>query len=684
MNLKLENGYYVNLPVRNKHNIFFGPNKIGKTQISLSLKKHYETVGEKILLFNDNILNDMVIENKGDINSFEIMPLAQEFNKYNTEVNKYKEKLSIKNELKKLCLVNTKTAFQGFNRVTNYLNEDVFSYDGDVNFSKYNENDLQNMYKPKEIELNIFKIIEKIKKDNVRIIPDNIMKLTDYDIYKIQKRVIDTPEKYKECPVCYSTLTEESFIKIRESVENGSIDKELQLSILFYLDNKNVTLKNIMIEILLCDSHDEYEKKFYNDVEDSIIFHLSKKYDKKDIISYNENHKKVDDILNKIAQFKIKDDIDLINYVKKKLKRHSVYKNEDIDVTIKDGKLKVINTQVEYNKMSKSEQNFFKFLYFDILVHQKVSEGKVHLIVDDPFDSYDDIYVHDSISIISKLIEENITSIDTIDIFSHSMYILDLYSELKNNYCDFKIYWMDQIKGTNEIKIFDDKYELLTKILINPYDYGIIIKISDKMVDKYSLVAFSALLRNEINIEKLLLEKNSNAEISNVKLKIGTLYDKISETIDHIKQNATIKELNDSINELFYYNLIDSDLENVSDIFDDVSNNYSDLDIKVKTRSGNIVLAPKDDVCYLLIYKVLFGLKIRRLLEKKAFDIVKTNYKEVGELIEKIPNSKLYDYYYLYKYIINAFNHSSSMEVPPVFVYSFKSLQDMYDELIKI
>ena len=684
MNLKLENGYYVNLPVRNKHNIFFGPNKIGKTQISLSLKKHYETLGEKILLFNDNILNDMVIEDKGDINSFEIMPLAQEFNKYNTEVNKYKEKLSIKNELKKLCLVNTKTAFQGFNRITNYLNEDVFSYDGDVNSPKYNENDLQNMYKPKEIELNIFKIIEKIKKDNVRILPDNIMELTDYDIYKIQKRVIDTPEKYKECPVCYSTLTEESFIKIRESVENGSIDNELQLSILFYLDNKNVTLKNLMIEILLCDSYDEYEKKFYNDVEDSIIFHLSKKYDKKDIISYNENHKKVDNILNKIAQFKIKDDIDLINYVKKKLKRHSVYKNEDIDVTIKDGKLKVINTQVEYNKMSKSEQNFFKFLYFDILVHQKVSEGKVHLIVDDPFDSYDDIYVHDSISIISKLIEENITSIDTIDIFSHSMYILDLYSELKNNYCDFKIYWMDQIKGTNEIKIFDDKYELLTKILINPYDYGIIIKISDKMVDKYSLVAFSALLRNEINIEKLLLEKNSNAEISNVKLKIGTLYDKISETIDHIKRNVTIKELNDSINELFYYNLIDSDLENVSDIFGDVSNNYSDLDIKVKTRSGNIVLAPKDDVCYLLIYKVLFGLKIRRLLEKKAFDIVKTNYKEVGELIEKIPNSQLYDYYYLYKYIINAFNHSSSMEVPPVFVYSFKSLQDMYDELIKI
>jgi len=684
VNLKLENGYYVNLPVRNKHNIFFGPNKIGKTQISLSLKKHYETLGEKILLFNDNILNDMVIEDKGDINSFEIMPLAQEFNKYNTEVNKYKEKLSIKNELKKLCLVNTKTAFQGFNRITNYLNEDVFSYDGDVNSPKYNENDLQNMYKPKEIELNIFKIIEKIKKDNVRILPDNIMELTDYDIYKIQKRVIDTPEKYKECPVCYSTLTEESFIKIRESVENGSIDNELQLSILFYLDNKNVTLKNLMIEILLCDSYDEYEKKFYNDVEDSIIFHLSKKYDKKDIISYNENHKKVDNILNKIAQFKIKDDIDLINYVKKKLKRHSVYKNEDIDVTIKDGKLKVINTQVEYNKMSKSEQNFFKFLYFDILVHQKVSEGKVHLIVDDPFDSYDDIYVHDSISIISKLIEENITSIDTIDIFSHSMYILDLYSELKNNYCDFKIYWMDQIKGTNEIKIFDDKYELLTKILINPYDYGIIIKISDKMVDKYSLVAFSALLRNEINIEKLLLEKNSNAEISNVKLKIGTLYDKISETIDHIKRNVTIKELNDSINELFYYNLIDSDLENVSDIFGDVSNNYSDLDIKVKTRSGNIVLAPKDDVCYLLIYKVLFGLKIRRLLEKKAFDIVKTNYKEVGELIEKIPNSQLYDYYYLYKYIINAFNHSSSMEVPPVFVYSFKSLQDMYDELIKI
>ena len=76
--------------------------------------------------------------------------------------------------------------------------------------------------------------------------------------------------------------------------------------------------------------------------------------------------------------------------------------------------------------------------------------------------------------------------------------------------------------------------------------------------------------------------------------------------------------------------------------------------------------------------------KIRRLLERKAYDIVQEEYTEVGELIEKIPDTPLYDYYNLYKYIINSFNHSSSRIVPPIFVYSFRALQEMYDELLSI
>ena len=75
---------------------------------------------------------------------------------------------------------------------------------------------------------------------------------------------------------------------------------------------------------------------------------------------------------------------------------------------IDDGKLKVLNSDIEFSNMSKSEQNFFKFLYFDILVYQKQKSGKLHIIVDDPFDSYDDIYVQDSIGIIVNLINESI------------------------------------------------------------------------------------------------------------------------------------------------------------------------------------------------------------------------------------------------------------------------------------
>ena len=667
MVLNLENGYIVNLPSDKKYNIFYGPNKIGKTQISFSMKDYYEKSGEKILLFNDNILSDMVIQNNDDINSFEVMPMAQEYNKYHSEMRKNKEKLSIKNNLKELCLVNTKKAFQGFEKISEYINDDTFVYDGDDLSPLYLEEDIKNMYKPKDVYLNIFEIIDKLNKDNIRIIPENIKKVVDYDVYSIQKRINEEPTKFKNCPVCFSTIDQENLNKIRESVENGSIEKELQLSILFYLDNKSDVLKNVMAEILLCESYEEFNKKFVLEVESSIIAYLSKQYEKKEISIYKENKQKVEEILKKIKDFKITENNELNEYIKNKLKKHSVYKNSDIDIKIKDGKLKVVNSQVDYDKMSKSEQNYFKFLYFDILVHQKVLEGNLHIIIDDPFDSYDDIYVQDSIAIITKLIKEHIDDIDTIDIFSHSMYILDLYDSLKSVYKKFNIYWMDQIGSTKEIKIFEDGYDLLKKIDINPYDYGIILKISDKMVDKYSLIAFAALLRNEINVERLLFKHNSNSEFNIVKDKVEELYNKISESIDHVREDITITELNSNINEIFYFDLTDNESQNVSLLFDEISKEYVDIDIKVKTSSGNIVPVSKDDVCYILIYKILFGLKIRRLLEKKAYDIVQEEYTEVGDLIEKIPDTPLYDYYNLYKYIINSFNHSSSRIVPPIF-----------------
>lgn len=684
MILNLQNGYTVNLPSEKNYNIFYGPNKIGKTQISFSMKDYYEKTGEKILLFNDNILNDMIIQKNDDVNSFEVMPMAQEYNKYHSEMEKYKMKLSIKNNLKELCLVNTKTAFKGFERISEYINDDTFVYDGDDLLPLYSEEDIKKMYKPKDADLNMFKIIDKLNKDNIRMIPEKVKKVVDYDVYSVQKRISSDPTQFTSCPVCFSTIDQEKLDRIKESVKNGSLDKELQLSILFYLDNKSDVLKNIMVEVLLCESYDEFSKRFISEVEDSIIAYLNKQYDKKEISIYKENKQKVEEILKKIKDFKITENKELNEYIKSKLKQHSVYKNTAIDISVEDGKLKVINSQVDYDKMSKSEQNYFKFLYFDILVHQKVLEGNLHIIIDDPFDSYDDIYVQDSIAIITKLIKENFDVIDTINIFSHSMYSLDLYDSLKSVYKKFNIYWMDQIGSNKEIKIFNDGYDLFKKIDINPYDYGIILKISDKMVDKYSLVAFSALLRNEINVECLLFKRNTNSEFNNVKEKIKKLYNRISESIDHVKKDIKINELNSIINEMFYFDLTDNEMQNVSVLFDDISKEYVDIDIKVKTESGNIAPVSKNDVCYILIYKILFGLKIRRLLEKKAYDIVQEEYKEVGDLIEKIPNTPLYDYYNLYKYIINSFNHSSSRIVPPIFVYSFTSLQEMYDELLII
>lgn len=684
MILSLENGYSITLPLNSNYNIFYGPNKIGKTQIALSIKKYYENNGENILLFDDDILSNMIIQNNNDINSFEIMPMAQEYNKYSKELDKYKDKLSIKNNLKDLCLINTKKAFLGFERISSYINDEAYTYNDIDLIPIYKEEIIKDMFKPKTNSLNIFDIIDRLKKNNIRILPESINNIVSYDIYSVQEKIVKDPDKYPKCPVCFSTLDKDKLDEIIKSVQNGTIDDDLKESIMFYLNNKYEDLKKIMLDILTCNSYEEYYKKFVIDVENSIISYLSIHYDKKEISLYKSNKEKMDDVLKKIKDFRIEKNPELNSYIKNKLNSHSVYKNSDISIEVVDGKLKVINSKIEYNKMSKSEQNYFKFLYFDILVHQKILEGKLHIVIDDPFDSYDDIYVQDLISIIIKLIQENINNINSIDIFSHSMYIIDLYKPLKDNDSNFNIFWLDQIGPEKEIKIFNDEYKILEKIDVNPCDYGVTLKLCEKMVDKYSLIAFAALLRNEIKIEQLLFKNNNNIELNNIKEKINELYIALSDSINHIREEITIEELNKMVNEIFYFNIDDINTETVSSLFEDISKDYSSINIKAKTSSGNIVSISNTNVCYIFIYKILFGLKIRRLIEKRAYDIVEIDYKEVGDLIKEIPGTPLYDYYNSYKYIINSFYHSSSRIVPPIFVYSFKSLQEMYDELLMI
>ena len=189
-------------------------------------------------------------------------------------------------------------------------------------------------------------------------------------------------------------------------------------------ESKDEIIKTTISSLLISDSYSDYKKNFILEMENSIISSLSSLYDKKVIQTYKINKKKVDDILNEIKNFKLEDDEETYNYIIDKFKQHSVYKNQKIDVNLKEGKLKITNANVEFSKMSKSEQNYFKFLYFDILVHQKIKRGKLNIIIDDPFDSYDDIYVHDSINIIVNLINECFSNMTTINIFSHSMYII--------------------------------------------------------------------------------------------------------------------------------------------------------------------------------------------------------------------------------------------------------------------
>jgi hypothetical protein len=685
MELKLNNGFRCVVDETKKCNIYYGPNKIGKTQISLALKVYFENLKENVLLFDENIMTNMIVQQNDDKNSFEIMPRIQEYNFHLNNINKAKEKLQVKENLKKICSVNTKKAFVDFPSLTNYIDEDVYTNEVEEKKMVYEENELSMLFKNINKDgFNFFQIIDELTKSEFKVSPDNLKELVKYSIYQIQNEIIKSD--YKECPVCYSYITDENLLKIKYSVNNGNIEEKLKKSIVFYLENKYQKIKEIMYELLTSESYSEFKGKIISDINMSIEYYLQKNYDLNIVKEYNKNKVEIQKILKEIKNFRLEENTEAYEYIRLKLLEHSVYKNSDISIIINDGKLKIGNAPVEFENMSKSEQNFFKFLYFEILIYQKNKSSKLNIIVDDPFDSYDDIYVQDSISIIIRLLKENSDKINTFYIFSHSMYVLTLYDKINDNLNidKFKIWWMDIRNNSSDIILYDDNYRLFEKIEVNPYDYGFALKIADKFNDKYSLIVLASILRNELLMSKLLIRNNSNSEIKNHYKKLDELYLTITESINHIRQDISIKDLNDKINVIYKYNFSENSVENINDIFQMIDSKLKKIEIKVTTGSGKIVDVVENDVSYILIYKYLLGLKIRRIFEKKVSSLIKKDYKEIGELVPELKNDQLKSFYYNYNYIINSFSHSSDRMIPPVLIYSMKYLQDMYDELEKI
>lgn len=685
MNLQLENGNTINM-VSNKYNIFYGPNKIGKTQISKALKKYYEDCDENVLLFDDNLLSNMSIQEFTNDNSFEIMPKVQEYNKYKNKNESSKKELAVKKNIKSLCSTDTKKAFTDFNYISEFINDDVFTYKGDLEDPLYAEEEIKTLFKkPKTGLLNFFEIMNNLIKDRIVIIPEKIKSMINIEIYNLQKKILDNRDLYKKCPVCYNDITTESIKLIKNSIETGTIDDTLKQSLLYYLDNPNENINRVVSEFLMSNSYEEEKNKIISLIQSSILYYLKDNYDEKNIEIYLESKKELESIMKEIKDFRLEESSETYEYIKNKIEQHSVYKNSDIKIRIEDGKLKITNSEVEYKNMSKSEQNFFKFLYFDILVYQKKATSKLNIIVDDPFDSYDDIYVQDSINIIVNLINSSISDIDTFNIFSHSMYAIYLFDSINKNALEkFNIYWLDKLNNSNEIFIYNDNYKLLTKIDVNPYDYGLILKICDKLVDKYSLITFASMLRNEINMERLLIKYNDEQDIKDLTIKIDNIYHTISDSINHIKSDIIVSDLLNSINSIFSFNLNDDDNDKISDIFENITNNFDNIDIKVKSNSGNINSVDKKDICYILIYKYLLGMKIRRIFEAKVVEKVDMEYESIGDLIPHLNDYKLLSFYNTYNFVINSFNHSSSKIVPPIFVYSMNVLQNIYNELVII
>ena len=79
--------------------------------------------------------------------------------------------------------------------------------------------------------------------------------------------------------------------------------------------------------------------------------YLNELYDIKNIDTYLNSKQQIEKILKETKDFKISENQETYDYIKNKFQQHSVYKNSNIDIEITDGKLKIINSNVDYSKI---------------------------------------------------------------------------------------------------------------------------------------------------------------------------------------------------------------------------------------------------------------------------------------------------------------------------------------------
>lgn len=221
----------------------------------------------------------------------------------------------------------------------------------------------------------------------------------------------------------------------------------------------------------------------------------------------------------------------------------------------------------------------------------------------------------------------------------------------------------------------------MQKINQNISSFGLPIKLIEKMLDPYSLIVFSSILRENSDFN-CYISKKTNIVVQKTLNIHYKYYNLISERINHDRRNLDISRLYKINEKLYGYTNYCSTFKSVRDVFDNIPEKYYDLELmQIKDKT----IFKEKDLINLFVWKYLCVLKIRRILERKLFiSLNRPKYKTLGDLIDLIdkekPN-KLYDFYLKYRNFLNSFNHSSSETIPPILIYHASYIYETLKEI---
>lgn len=680
MNIDLKNGYKFPFDENEGFVCYFGCNSVGKTVISNALDEYFTKQGREVLHFSNDIMEELVDFDEKSRN-IQIFPKIVEIKKHDKIVEKYVELYSFKKALRDVGLTNVADK-KPFEKTTECDAVDGIVVDEtNAIFDEKELSDIFSVEKGKATKSFYKTITNGSFVAQVGTIRDesSIANSESPSIIAQRKQIVD--DQLNTCPVCFSEITEEQMDKIKDSINDISLEEDVKDDLLFHL-NKETNVRLFKEIIANKDHFSDWLNKFRADLDDSLIaYAYSKVDDKKAISTFRQSIVELDSLKKELSNYEISDKTSVLTETERRIKelieKHKIFKRNHISFSIKKGRLETKG--IDYENMSQSEKNFLKFIYFDILFLSKTREGKsIDLIIDDPFDSYDEANISSLLNVITDAFKNYKGLIRTANIFSHSIRLIYLFGKVRKIINDFHLKWIEKFKGNDELRIYKDIEGFLGTIDYSPSDYWIAKTICDKAIDEYSLICSSIILREHANNCESLFSVDKEKKYSD-------FYNTVSEKVVHLRDAYyNVKNLLDELKAIFNFkNDVNNGEKKIVDIMNSIDESAIDT-ISVSYKSG---IGLSDSIYKLFIVKYLLSLRIRQIIQKfmqdKHSDLDKN---EIGKNIELAVKNKYEDlnslisFYERNDLVFNEFAHSITKSFSPFFTYCYEDLVSLLIE----